>query len=1104
MPLEVKTQLKQLLTNLGSQHSDVRVPAEKTLRDDWCQSQQVGMLLVGLADLAATDDDKTFRSFAAILFRRIALKSPEEVNNVVTRTIDTVQPEVRNMCKNILLGGFTNESDNSTRHKLGDALSELAPTEQDDEPWPELVQTLFEGTQAPSQGIRESCFRIISTVPAVLNENQDISGIISVFQRGFTDPSQEVQVTAVGAFTKFFDLLPQGKWEQLNPLLHALLNVLPPLANPDASQELTQTLEHLMELAGLAPKMFKPVFPDLITFCVQIIENMEMDLSARLSSLELLTTFVDKAPNMCRKQEDYASQLVTCCLKLMTEIGEDDDDAAEWNNATDINGDAEEEEADVRARQSLDRLALKLHGDVVLPPLFKFVPPMIQGQSWKERHAALMALSSVAEGCVELMVKELTQVLDMVLPLLTDAHPRVQWACCNTLGQISTDFAPYIQEHNHNRVVPGLLTILQGKLPPRVQTHAAAAMVNFAENASKDILEPYLDDLLSALVTLLHRPQRYLQDQVLTTISTIAESSSEKFAKYYDELMPLLLSVLQTPATDESRDVKAKSIECSSLIAVAVGKAKFSAGSLNLLNAYAQIQIEVDVNNLEDDPCQSHLMLAWSRICKLLGQDFIPYLGVAIPPLLEAASAKPDINLIEDESEVDQVSQQEGWDVITLKGKHLSIHTAPLDDKAQAIELMAGYAQTLKNAFHPYIHQIITEIISPGIVFFVHDGVRYASASAIAPCLEVAKLGASPATTNHAAMLRELWSPLYNKLIEAMQVEPMIDVLGNFYTSLYMGINILGPNALSPGQMTALCNIIAKNLEDYMERVKEREADGNDYTEEDEDGEDEEHDEYLLAEMNKALHEVLRSMKENFLPFYESEGLQRIVYTFLASGDSDRSQWAICVLSDIAEFCGEAAQPESILQQVAPFIGSTDSNIRQAAVYCVGCVAKNVPQGSPLASATLQLLGPLFSITSAADCRSDENIYPTEHACCAIAKILKAHGSNLDEEQLNKALDAWVKTLPIVCDEDIAPFGYRFLSELIRGNHKVVQDNSSKVLDAVAQAVFNSTIQGETAQIVIQTTKSWLQNSFAQSDVEQMVGGLAPESSQLVVKAWFA
>ena len=69
--------------------------------------------------------------------------------------------------------------------------------------------------------------------------------------------------------------------------------------------------------------------------------------------------------------------------------------------------------------------------------------------AWRDRHAALMAISAISEGCRELMVGELDKVLDLVLPALRDPHPRVRWAGCNALGQMSTDFAGTMQEKYH-------------------------------------------------------------------------------------------------------------------------------------------------------------------------------------------------------------------------------------------------------------------------------------------------------------------------------------------------------------------------------------------------------------------------------------------------------------------------------------------------------------------------------------------------------------------------------------------------------------------------------------------------------------------------------
>src|SRR6201994_189027 len=173
----------------------------------------------------------------------------------------------------------------------------------------------------------------------------------------------------------------------------------------------------------------------------------------------------------------------------------------------------------VAGEQTMDRLANKLGGQTLLPPTFNWLPRMMQSSAWRDRHAALMAISAISEGCRGLMVGELDKVLELVLPALRDPHPRVRWAGCNAVGQMSTDFAGTMQEKYHAIVVPAIIPVLDSP-EPRVQAHAAAALVNFCEEAEKEILEPYLDDLLTHLFQLLQNEKRFVQEQALSTIAT--------------------------------------------------------------------------------------------------------------------------------------------------------------------------------------------------------------------------------------------------------------------------------------------------------------------------------------------------------------------------------------------------------------------------------------------------------------------------------------------------------------------------------------------------------------------------------------------------------
>ena len=64
----------------------------------------------------------------------------------------------------------------------------------------------------------------------------------------------------------------------------------------------------------------------------------------------------------------------------------------------------------------------------------------------------MMAISACGEGCHKQMENLLSDVLKNVVPFTKDSHPRVRYAACNALGQMSTDFQPNLQKKYHQLV----------------------------------------------------------------------------------------------------------------------------------------------------------------------------------------------------------------------------------------------------------------------------------------------------------------------------------------------------------------------------------------------------------------------------------------------------------------------------------------------------------------------------------------------------------------------------------------------------------------------------------------------------------------------------
>ncbi|KAM3548004.1 hypothetical protein MY1884_009355 [Beauveria asiatica] len=1085
---DIHAELAQMLQGLQSADNSIRSRAEEHLQNNWTVTRPE-ILLMGLAEQIQGAGDEQTRSFAALLFRRISSKTRKLDDGQTVDMFLAIAKDQAAVIRQKLLETLGSETDRAVRNKIGDAVAEIARQYNEDEDrWTEVLQVLFQLTQAPEADKRETAYRVFATTPDVIGQDQ-ADAVLLAFQKGFKDDAVNVRLSAMDAFAAFFRNIDKKSRTKYSPLIPDVLNILPPIKDSQESDHLSKALVALIELAEIAPKMFKQLFQNLVQFCVSVIQDKELDDVCRQNALELMATFAEYAPSMCRKDPSFASDMITQCLSLMTEIGEDDDDAVEWLASDDLDQD-ESDQNHVAGEQTMDRLANKLGGQAILAPTFNWLPRMMQS-GWKDRHAALMAISAISEGCRDLMLSELNQVLDLVIPALQHPHPRVRWAGCNALGQMSTDFAPTMQSEYYDRVLKAIIPVLDSN-EPRVKSHGAAALVNFCEEAEKSTLEPYLDDLLSHLFNLLQSNMRYVQEQALSTIATIADAAEAAFSKYYDTLMPLLVNVLQNQSEKEYRLLRAKAMECATLIAIAVGKEQLGQDAMTLVNLLANIQASITD---ADDPQAQYLMHCWGRMCRVLGAGFVPFMSSVMPPLLEQAMAKADIQLLNDDQEAEALQGEEGWEFVPVKGKMIGIRTSTMEDKHMAIELLVVYAQVLEGAFAPYVANIMEAIALPGLAFFFHDPVRYMSAKLVPQLLSCYKKAyGSPSNE-----LAGLWNASVEKLIEVLAAEPAIDTLAEMYQCFYESVEVVGKDCLNADHMTKFMDAVHSTIVDYQERVAQRAEERESATADDvEDDADEtliaiEDDQTLLSDMNKAFHSVFKNHGASFLPLWEK--LLLTYEGFLTSSDPTQRQWGLCIMDDVLEYCG----PESIRyanyisQPLIDGCQNPSSAVRQAAAYGVGVAAH---RGG---AAWSQFLGGalpiLFQATQISDARNDDNVYATENACASIAKILHYNASGVGDVQA--VITQWIETLPITNDEEAAPYAYAYLAELIDQGNPTVMAQASKLFVFIAQALEAETLRGQTANRVAIATKTML--TAANVDPMPLLQQFSPDAQRTIM-----
>lgn len=532
-------------------------------------------------------------------------------------------------------------------------------------------------------------------------------------------------------------------------------------------------------------------------------------------------------------------------------------------------------------------------------------------------------------------------------------------------------------------------------------------------------------------------------------------------------------------------------MECATLIALAVGKARLGNDAMNLVKLLAGIQTSITD---ADDPQAQYLMHCWGRMCRVLGADFMPFLPSVMPPLMALASAKADIQLLDDDEQVEQVQQEEGWELVPIKGKVIGIKTSTLDDKHMAIELLVVYAQVLEGAFAPYVMEVMEKIAIPGLAFFFHDPVRVVSAKCVPQLLNSYK----KAFGNPSNELQTLWTGTIEKLLEVLSAEPAVDTLAEMYQCFYESVEVMGKNCLTPAHMNTFIDSATSALEDYKERVANRaleREDGN--VEEGEEDTDDiifaiEDDQTLLSDMNKAYHCIFKNHGTSFLPAWGR--LHTTYEQFLKSQDPTQRQWGLCIMDDVLEFCGEESfkYASYIAEPLAAGCRDLAPANRQAAAYGWGVAAhKGGPRWSEYLGQAVELL---FQVTQFPNARGDDDVYATENACAAIAKILHYNPSSVPNQE--QVIVRWIDTLPVVNDEEAAPYAYAYLAQLIDQRNPAVVSQGAKIFAFIAQALEAETLQGQTAAKIVEAAKLLLQ--VAGLDPAQVLQQLSPETQQTV------
>ncbi|KAH9074533.1 hypothetical protein Ae201684P_022340 [Aphanomyces euteiches] len=1055
-----------LIRSLLSNENDIRRQAEATYTQLKAQQpQELAVALLTLACIQSNPDDADTRLFAPVLLRRL-LETDGLANDAAYRS---------NM-KQQLLSTLVLETEPQIRRKVTHVIAQVA---RQDANWPDLLPSIINLTQSSDIALQVTALDVLGTLAEYTGgqftvHHEQLGSLFSSFVASTAAP-MELRVAAWKALSAFVVHLESN--ESLQPytqLLPPFLQILEHLLQLRDEASARSLLTSFLTIAEVHPNLLLLHLDMFGSAMLSIAQSSVLGNDTRILALECLLSICEHASQLVRSSKVLLEAVVSCVLVLLAEIPDDDN----WVNQFD------------------DQMTLY----------------MDEKASWQQRHAALYAIGLMAEGAKEYLYNELDNWFPRIVASLHDpVFPRVRHAALFCIGHLAKDYGivergKNFQAKYHNDVLPPLIPMLfEHETVMRNRGLAASVVCNFChpEHCRTQFVLPLLEPLLSALFQALQTSPRQVQEQAITAVACVAKVVGDAFVLYYNVFMPVAKQVLTQAHGKPYALLRGKAMECVALIGQAVGKQAFLEDAKVVMDIL--LRHETDDSGIE----VQYLTQACVRIGSVLQEDFVAYLPLIVPKLLQQAATQPDIVLL-DWNEQTTVHDDDDEDehgnngiqeiVVEIQGqgkKKLQIQTSSLQEKELGLNMLYQLAMDLQGAFVPYIEPVM-QVLLPLLRFEYMDTVRMISGLTMAKLLHAAVAGSEITSQGPQQVLEACFEPLLQALLEESDMECIVGlseaiacVLEECKEGAAKGFKLGIPLAHLP---TVFDKLLAVAHASVLRQVQAF----NSFNEEDEDEEDHEpesgeDEEAILQNVVDAIGWCIKQYQVEIVPTFVEAILPRISPYLEPSFPAAIRAHFICTVDDMLEYGGAETLLTALLPHLSNSLEDSHPSVIRAAAYGAGvCAQFGGPGFESHCVATLQRVWTCIQALEH-DQVETEQAAARDNCVSAVGKFCMYRAHLVDVSTL---LGLWLNCLPLQSDAIEARAVHQdFVSMLLSTNMDLLGENYARLPVVLKKLADIAALDEEVDEPIVETdTKAQFQTVLLQIQ--------ATIPSQIVQAAW--
>ncbi len=862
-------------------------------------------------------------------------------------------------------------------------------------------------------------------------------------------------------------------------------------------------------------KLFlKKHFSDLFILMGKMIEkNDYSDENIRELCMEILTTMIEHYPSLLSKDEEKSKFFIQLIFKYADEM--EDEITSDWLTPKVealLNEEVIQEKKLEAAINFIGRIMTALKSSEKFFVLIAdIVMILIQNDKhWKYKYIGYMTVSTMAENIDDM--QDLANIFEHIFRDVTNANPKIKFACLFCLDAFSDSFSPIFQKNHHKTVVPLCLSLLRDPVL-RIRLEALYTLETFFNEIDDEICMIYCENILNEVfsIFLQEEVQVILINSLVNLVTELVKTCDKRFAPFGPKSLDIFIEFFfKIYRMKVNSSLFGPLIDVITTIGV-ICEDYF----IKVLPTLIELSVELQ-NSVTDssDSILSYLQKSWNNIIPLINTHYPDSVPKIIESTLLLVNKQPKvkISLVNGfEYDLQDLFSQSN-DAVKINKKKIDLNTAETNEFHNSIDLITVFIDGFDLKFVPFIEETETRIL-PLLKYKINSDVRISAAYLIKDLLKNIR------KNTNVALLHQKAKVYISEIFTALETEDDYDVINTFLTvlkklfkSAELFLSVTEINAFF-SKLFEIFNSVEKSRLDLLGKRDETENDfkneviekniqkgkSKSKSEEEDLFEDEnelENDldnienkistiEHILTSFSSIIGVIFKFHKELCM-----EVVNKLLAEYLPKYLADNSsvfdkKMGIFILDDMTEFLGQNILSNiwhEIIKILLKFCESKLCILRQAAVYGIGEFARYTTSDyQKFCDDSLQALSYAIDMTTTEE-DEEGNLewnHARDNAIASLGKVIRYQGNHLD---LNLWIPKWLSYLPLKYDVKEAHLQHKLLCEIITSNPEYVVGENNANLPKIIRIlckIFESKLSEESVDELIKNILTNIKNNPA-------------------------